>query len=142
MDVDSLHRKGGTGKKSKGNGKNKGDRPRHDGKGKSEQSVKQRYFDGYNNQRGEYGHKKPDCSGKNNFFNGTCTKCGAHEHKIVDCPVKTVAHLESESVNEPDEEPTGLESLEWLYALEHDGETMASLTEAPVRFVLLSLPLM
>ena len=36
------------------------------------------------------------------------------------------AHLESESVMAPNEEPTGIESLEWLYALEHDGETMAS----------------
>ena len=42
MDVDPLHRKGGKGKKSKGTSKNKGDRPRHDGKGKGEQSVKQR----------------------------------------------------------------------------------------------------
>ena len=32
---------------------------------------------------------------------------------------------------EPNEEPSGIESLEWLYALEHDGETMASLTDAP-----------
>ena len=107
MDVDSLHRKGGEGKKGNGKGKNKGDRPRHDGKGKGEQSVKQRYFDGCCNQCGEYGHKKPDCAGKNKFFNGTCKKCGAHGHKRVDCPVKTVAHLESESVIEPNEEPTG-----------------------------------
>ena len=41
-----------------------------------------------------------------------------------------LSHLESESVIEPNEEPTGIESLEWLYALEHDGETMASLTDA------------
>ena len=47
-----------------------------------------------------------------------------------------MAHLESESVIEPNEEPTGIESLEWLYALEHDGETMASLTDAPVRLLL------
>ena len=73
----------------------------HDGKGKGELSVKQRYFDGYCNQCGEYGHKKPDCAGRNKFFNGTCNKCGAHGHKRVDCPVKTVAHLESESVIEP-----------------------------------------
>ena len=111
MDVDSLHREGGKGKEGKGQGKNKG-----------EQSVKQRYFDGYCNQCGEYGHKKPDCAGKNQFFNGKCNKCGAHGHKRVDCPVKTVAHLESESVIEPSEEPAGIESLEWLYALEHDGE--------------------
>ena len=114
MDVDSLHRKGGKGKKSKGKGKNKGDRPRHDGKGKGEQSVKQRYFDGYCNQCGEYGHKKPNCAGKNKFFNCTCNKCGEHGHKRVDCPVKTVAHLESESVIEPNEEPAGIESLKWL----------------------------
>ena len=44
MDVDSLHRKGGKGKKGKDKSKNKGDRPRHDGRGKSEQLVKQRYF--------------------------------------------------------------------------------------------------
>ena len=43
LDVGSLYRKG----------KNKGDRPRHDGKGKGEQSVKQRHFDGYSNQSGE-----------------------------------------------------------------------------------------
>ena len=104
MDVDSLHRKGGKGKKDKGKGKNNGERPRHDGKGKDEQSVKQRYFDGYCNQ---CGHKKPDCAGKNKFFNGTCNKCGAHGHKRVDCPVKTVAHLESESVIEPNGEPAG-----------------------------------
>ena len=30
------------------------------------------------------------------------------------------------------EEPTEIESLEWLYALEHDDETMANLTNAPV----------
>ena len=47
-----------------------------------------------------------------------------------------MAHLESESVIEPNEEPTGIESLEWLYALEHDCETMASLTDAPVRLLL------
>ena len=55
MDVDSLHREGGQGKKGKGKGKNRGDRPRHDDKGKGEESVKQRYFDGYCNQCGEYG---------------------------------------------------------------------------------------
>ena len=44
--------------------------------------------------------------------------------------------MESESVIEPNEEPTGIESLEWLHALEHDGETMASLTDAPVRLLL------
>ena len=49
--------------------------------------------------------------------------------------LKTVAHLESESVIEPNEEPTGIESLEWLHALEHDGETMASLTDALVRLL-------
>ena len=137
MDVDSLHRKGGKGKNGKGRGKNKGDRPRHDGKGKGEQSVKHRYFDGYCNQCGEYGHKKPDCAGKNKFFNGTCNKCGAREHKRVDCLVETVAHLESESVTEPNEEPAEIESLEWLYALEHDGEeTMASLTDVPVGLLL------
>ena len=37
MDVDSLHREGGKGKKGKGKGKNEGDRPRHDGKSKGEQ---------------------------------------------------------------------------------------------------------
>ena len=136
MDVDSLHRKGGKGKKGKGKGKNKGDRPRHDGKGKGEQSIKQRYLDGYCNQCGESGYKKPDCAGKKKFFNGTCNMCGAHGHKRVDCLVKTVAHRESESVTEPNEEPTGIESLEWFYALEHDGETMASLTDAPVRLLL------
>ena len=31
----------------------------------------------------------------------TCSKCGAHGHKRVDCPVKTVAHLVSESVIDP-----------------------------------------
>ena len=69
MDVDSLQRKGGKGEEGKGKGKKtKGDRNRHDGKGKGEQSVSQRYFDGYCNQCGEYGHKKPDCAGKNKFF--------------------------------------------------------------------------
>ena len=132
MDVDSLHREGG-----KGKGKDKSDRPRHDGKGKGEQSVKQRYFDGYRSQCGEYGHKKPDCAGKNKLFHGTYNKCGANGHKRVDCPVKTVAHLESDSVTEPNEEPTEIESMEWLYALEHDGEeTKASLTDAPVRLLL------
>ena len=42
-----------------------------------------------------------------------------------------MTHLESESVTEPIEEPAEIESLEWLYALEHDGEeAMASLTDA------------
>ena len=51
--------------------------------------------------------------------------------------LKTVAHLESESVTEPNEEPAEIESLEWLYALEHDGEeAMASLTDALVRLLL------
>ena len=77
MDVDSLHRKGGKGKKSKGKGQNKGDRNRHDGKGKGEQPVKQRHFDGHCNQCGEHGHMKPDCACKSKFFNGTCNKCGA-----------------------------------------------------------------
>ena len=54
MGVGSLHRKGGKGKEGKGKSKNKGDRPRHDGKGKGEQPVKQRHFDGYCNQCGEY----------------------------------------------------------------------------------------
>ena len=151
MDFDSVHRKGGKGKKGKGKGKNKGDRPRHDGKGKGEQSVKQRYFDRYCNQCCEYGHKKPDCAGKNKFFNGTCNKCGAHWHKSVDCPVKTVAHLESESVIEPNEGPTRIECLEWHFAFEHDGETMASsqmrlfgyfwIADLGCQLVLLSLPL-
>ena len=92
MDVDSLHRKGGKGKNGKGKGKNKGERNKHDGKGKGEQSAKQRHFDGYCNQCGEHGHKKPDCAGKNKFFNGTCNKCEA------DCPFKTVGHLESETL--------------------------------------------
>ena len=105
-------------KKCKNISKNKSDRRRHYGKSKSDKSIKQRYSDGYCNQCGEYGHKKPDCADKNKFFNGTCNKCGAHGHKRVDCPVKTVAHLESESVIEPNEEPTGIESLKWLYALE------------------------
>ena len=48
-----------------------------------------------------------------------------------------MAHLESESVTEPNEEPAEIESLEWLYALEHDGEeAMASLTDAPVPLLL------
>ena len=56
------------------------------------------------------------------------------EHKRVDCPDKTVAHLQSESVTEPDEEPTEVESLEWLYVLEHDGdEAMTSPTDALAR---------
>ena len=103
--------KGGKGKKGKGKGKNKGDRNKNDGKGQGEQSVKQRHFDGYCNQCGDYGHKKPDCAGKSKFFYGTCNKCGAHAHKRVDCLVKTVAHLESESVTEPNEEPTEVESF-------------------------------
>ena len=108
------------------------DRNRHDGKGKSERPVKQRHFDGYCNQCGEHGHKKPDCAGKSKFFNGTCNKCGAHGHKRVDCPIET-----RHSVTEPNEEPAEIESLEWLYALKHDGEeTMASLTVAPVRLLL------
>ena len=52
-------------------------------KGKGEQSIKQRYFVGYCNQCGEYGHKKPDCAGKNKFFNGTCNKCGARELTVL-----------------------------------------------------------
>ena len=92
-------RNGGKGKKGKDRGKNKGDRNRHDGKGKGANSS-----------------------------NGTCNECGAHGHKRVDCPVETVAPLESESVTEPNEEPAEIESLEWPYASEHDGEeAMASL---------------
>ena len=34
------------------------------------------------------------------------------------------------------EEPTEIESLEWLYSLEYDGEAMASLTDALVRLLL------
>ena len=123
------------GRKARVKARTKGGRNRHDGKGEGKQPLKQRHFDVYCNQRGEYGHKKPDCASKSKFFNGTSDKCGAHGHERVDCPVKTVAHLESESVIEPNEEPTGIESLEWLYALEHDGETMASLTDAPVRLL-------
>ena len=122
IDVDAEHREGGKGKKGKGKGKFKGDRNKHDVKGEGKQPVKQRHFDRYCNQGGEYGHKKHDCAGKSKFFNGTCNKCGAHGHKKSDCPAKTVAHLESAPVNEPSEEPLGMESLEWLVALEtHDG---------------------
>ena len=46
MDVDSLPRRGGKGKKGKGKGKNKGERNNRDCKGKGEQSAKQRHFDG------------------------------------------------------------------------------------------------
>ena len=50
---------------------------------------------------------------------------------------KTMAHLESAPVNEPSEEPVGMESLECLFALEtHDGDVeVASLTTVanPVR---------
>ena len=113
MDVDALHCKGCKGKKGKGIGKNKGDRNKHDSKGKGEQSVKQRHFDGYCNQCGEYGHKKPDCTGKSKFCNGTCNKCGAHEIKGVDCPAEKVAHLQSESVTEPNEEPSQLKLNLW-----------------------------
>ena len=57
--------------------------------------------------------------------------------ELTDCLVKTVAHLESESVTEQNEKPAEIESLEWLYALEHDGEeAMASLTDALVRLLL------
>ena len=88
-------------RKARVKAKTRVNRPRHDGKGKGEQSVKQRYIDGYCNQCGEHGHKKPDCAGKNTFFYGTCKKCAALGHKRVDCRVKTVALLESESVIEP-----------------------------------------
>ena len=67
--------------------KGKGDRNKHVNKGKGKQSVKQRHFDGYCNQCGEYGHKKPDCTSKSKFFNGTCNKCRAHA-KRIDCSVK------------------------------------------------------
>ena len=75
-------------------------------------------------------------AGKNKFFNGTRNERGPHGHKRVDCLVKTVAHLESESVIEPNEGPTEIESLKWLYALEHDGETMTSLAGSLVRLLL------
>ena len=61
-------------------------------------------FDRHCNQCGEYGHKKPDCAGKSKFVNGTCDMCGAHGHKRVDSPTETVAHLQSESVTEPNED--------------------------------------
>ena len=64
----------------------------------------------------------------------TCVEhMGTRELTVL---LKTVAHLESESVIEPNEEPAGIESLEWLYSLEHDGETMTSLTDSPVRLLL------
>ena len=66
MDVDALHRKGGKGKKRKGKGKNKGDRNKHDSKGKGEQPVKQRHFDGYCNQCGEYGHQNQTAQARAN----------------------------------------------------------------------------
>ena len=63
---------------------------------------------------------------------------GARELIVL---LKTVGHLESDSVTEPSEEPAGIESLEWLCASEHDGEeAMASLTDAPVRILLDSGP--
>ena len=102
--------------------------------------MRQRHFDGYCNQCGAYGHKKSDCSGKGKFFNGTCNKCGAHGYKKSDCPTKTVAHLESTPANEPSDAPAGMESLEWLFALEtHEGSVeMASLAKVsnPVRLLL------
>ena len=40
-------------------------------------------------------------------------------------------------MTEPNEEPAEIESLEWLYALEHDGEeAMASLADALVPLLL------
>ena len=112
IDVDALHREGGEGKKCNGKGKYKGDRNKHDGKGKGKQSVKQRHYDGFCNQFGEYGHKrKHECDGKSKLFNGTCNKCGAHGHKKAVCPAKTVALLESTPVNKPSEEPVGMESF-------------------------------
>ena len=102
MDVDSLHREGGKGKKGKGKGKNKGDRNSQSNSG----TLMGIPISVVNTDT------KSDCAGKNKFFNGTCNMCGAHGHKRVDCPVKTVAHLESESVIEPNEEPTGIESLD------------------------------
>ena len=47
-----------------------------------------------------------------------------------------MARLESESAIEPNEEPTEIESLDWLYALEYDGEMMSILTDSPVRLLL------
>ena len=48
-----------------------------------------------------------------------------------------VAHLQSESVTEPNEEPTEVESLKWMFVLEHDGgEAMTSPTDALVRLLL------
>ena len=142
MDVDALHLEGGKGKNGKGKDKGKftGDRNKHNDKGKGKQPVKQRHFDGYCNQCLQYGHKKSDCDGKSKFFDGTCNKCGAHRHKRVDCLAKTMALLKSALVNEPFDEPVGMESLEWLFVLEtHDGSVeMASLTKVsnPVRLLL------
>ena len=138
-DVDALHRENGKGKKGEGKGKFKRDKNKRDVKGKGKRSVKQRHFDGYCNQCGGYGHKKPDCAGKGKNFHGTCDKCGAHGHKKSDCPAKTMAQVESGSVHEPSE-PAGVESLEWLFALETRDEekNVASLTEVanPVRLLL------
>ena len=58
MDVDALQREGGKDKKGKGKGKSKGDRK------KGKQSAKQRHFDGYCNQYGEYGHKETRLCGQ------------------------------------------------------------------------------
>ena len=69
MDVEALHREGGKSKTSKGKGKLKGDRNKNDAKGKGKQTGKKnRHFDGYCNQCGEYGHMKADCAGRGAFF--------------------------------------------------------------------------
>ena len=101
-----YNRENGKGKKGEGKGKFKGDKNKRDVKGKGKRSVKKRHFDGYCNQCGGYGHKKPDCAGKGKNFHGTCDKCGAHGHKKSDCPAKTMAQVESGSVHEPSE-PAG-----------------------------------
>ena len=133
MDVDALHREGGKGKNGKGKGKFKDDRNKHNGKGKGKQSVKQRHFDGYCNQCGE-------CMDTRNLTsmeraNSSMARATSVEHmgtRRLIVQLKTVAHLESTPANEPSDEPVGMESLEWLFALEtHDGSVeMASLTKS------------
>ena len=68
---------------------------------------------------------------------GQAVRAAAKATYFLTCGVPDRESLESGSVIEPNEEPAEIESLEWLYALEHDGEeAMASLTDALVRLLL------
>ena len=136
MGVDSLHRKGGKGKKGKGKVKNKVTETDITAKVKVNKSNSDMLTDiATSVVRMDTRIQTVQARANSSM---TCVTNVEHmDTRELTVFLKTVTHLESESVTGPNEEPADIESLELLHAWEHDGEeAMASLADAPVRLLL------